>query len=77
MLVRIEVEFDDTEMSIVQRDVLAYSNSEVSSGTALLAMGRCAGQMIAALAPGTRTPVEVMVAEFHEAVLRAAKAANN
>lgn len=73
MLVRVEVEFDDTVMSIVQQDVLSYSSSDVCSGAAVLAMGRCAGRMIAALGAGSRTSTEVLVEEFHEAVLRASR----
>jgi hypothetical protein len=72
MLVRVEVEFDDTVMSIVQQDVLSYSR-DVCSGAAVLAMGRCAGLMIAALGAGSRTSTEVLVEEFHEAVLRASR----
>lgn len=73
MLVRVEVEFDDIVMSIVQHDVLSYSSSDVCSGAAVLAMARCAGRMIAALGAGGRTSTEVMVAEFHEAVLRSSR----
>jgi hypothetical protein len=75
MLVRIEVEFDDTVMSIVQQDALSYSSSDVCSGAAVLAMARCVGRMIAALGAGGRTSTEVMVEEFHEAVLRSSRSA--
>lgn len=77
MLVRIEVDSDGTVTSIVQEDVLSYSNSDRCSGAAVLAMGRCAGRMIAALGAGGQTPIEVMVAEFHEAVLRTSRSATS
>jgi hypothetical protein len=72
MLVRIEVEFDDTTVTIQQQDLLTYGGSTVCSGAAVLAMGRCAGRMIAALGAGGDVPVGVMVQEFYDAVLRAA-----
>lgn len=70
MLVRIEVEFDDTTLSIEQRDVLRYSSSNVCSGGAVLALGQCAGRMLAALGAGSRASLDVMVEELHETILR-------
>lgn len=70
MLVRIEVEFDDTTLSIEQRDVLSYSTN-VCSGAAVLAMGQCAGRMLAALGDGSRESLDVMVEGLHKTILRA------
>jgi hypothetical protein len=71
MLVRIEVEFDDTTLSIEQRDVLSYSSSNVCSGAAVLAMGQCAGRMLAALGAESRESLDMMVEELHKTILRA------
>jgi len=75
MQVRVEVSFDDTELSIQQQDVLTYSSSGVRSDVAVLTMGRCVGKMIAALSAGSTTPIDVLIEEFHETVLRSARSA--
>jgi len=74
MLVRVEVEFDENTLSVVQEDrlVCAWSNR---SGGAVLCLGRAVGQVIAAMGAGSSTSLDVMIDEFHEAVLRSARPA--
>lgn len=74
MLVRIEVEFDDTVLSVTQEDRLLAVPSGLSgrSGIAVRSMGIAVGKMIAALSAGSDTTPAVLLDEFHEAVVRSA-----
>lgn len=73
MLVRIEIEFEDTTVTIQRDDPLLHSRSAQCSGSAVVTLGQCAGRMIAALSAGGDVSPEVMVQEFYDAVLRATK----
>jgi|WetSurMetagenome_2_1015567.scaffolds.fasta_scaffold464497_1 hypothetical protein len=74
MLVRVEAEFDDTVLSVTKEDRLVCASSN-RSGSSVLCLGRAVGQIIAALGAGSSTPIDVMIEEFHEAVLRSARSA--
>ena len=74
MLVRLEVEFDDTVLSVTREDRLVCASSNRSGG-AVLCLGRAVGQIIATLGAGSSTPLDVMIEDFHEAVLRSARPA--
>ena len=72
MLVRMEVEFDDTEFSIIQRDALATFTAGASADIAVAVMGQCAGRMIAAIV-GSSAPIDTILEHFAAVVDRAAK----
>jgi hypothetical protein len=72
MLVRIEIEFEDTTVTIQRDDPLLHSRSAQCPGSAVVTLDQCAGRMIAALSAGGSVSPEVMVQEFHDAVLRSA-----
>lgn len=75
MLVRVEVEFDDTELSVKQEERLMCAMPSGRSGVAVRTLGTAVGKMLAALGAGSDTPPAVLVSEFQDAVVRAARSA--
>jgi len=72
VLVRVEVEFDNETMTITKKDQLAYASSNRASG-AVLCLGRAVGQVIAALGAGSDVPIDALIEEFSDAVVRSAR----
>lgn len=75
MQVRVEVEFDDRTLVVTREDRL-YSASSNRAGGAVLFLGYAMGKVLAALAAGSDIPINVMVEEFHEAVIRESRPAS-
>lgn len=71
MLIRIDVDFGDREFVISRCD--RYERSDLSSESVALALGECAGRMIATLMAGGTTPIDTMVDMFRDATLEAAR----
>lgn len=71
-MVRIEVVFDDTVLSVVREQRLSCAVPSGRPGPAVIVMGDAVGKMIAALSAGSDTTTAVLLDEFHEAVVRAA-----
>lgn len=73
--VLVEVDFDDTELSVSQEIPLVHASSSHSSRIAVRTMGTAVGKMLVALGAGSNTPPEVLMAGFYDAVVRASRIA--
>lgn len=73
MQVRLEVEFDDTEFSITQREPFAMATSAAGSGVAVIALGQCVGRMITTLIGGSSATLDSVLEEFNAVVARSAR----
>jgi len=74
VLVRIEVESDETVFSIVQEARLSRA-SFGQAEAAVLCLGRAAGQVIAALGASADVTLDVLIEEFTGAVVRSCRPA--
>lgn len=75
MRVSAEVEFDDTTLSVSREERVVCAMSAGRIVAAARTMGAVAGRMLAALAAGSDVPPMALMAEFNEAVVRAARCA--
>lgn len=79
MRVQVEFELDDTVLSVIQEERLVQSMTAGRpagrSVAAARTVGTAVGKMLAALGAGSDVPMVVLVAEFHEAVVRSARCA--
>jgi hypothetical protein len=74
VLVRVEVENDGGTIEVKQEDLFVSASSNRAGGAVLL-LGRAVGQIIAALGAGSDVPLDVLIEEFSEAVVRSARPA--
>jgi hypothetical protein len=68
MTIRIEVEFDDNDISVAWHNQISHTSPEGSSSAAIMDMARCVEQVIAALETRSNRSFDTMVDEFCQAL---------